>query len=297
MILTAVIRSLSRGSLSSRGIVGIRQFCTSLEEDEIKVDRLTGQDSGIMVLGLNRPKAKNSWSKKLVNSCAEIIDAVRFDKDVRVLIICSTTPGIFCAGADLKERAKMDPSEVAPFVSKARKLLGDIEALSVPTIAALDGPALGGGLEMALACDIRTASTDAKMGLVETKLAIIPGAGGTQRLPRLVGPSKAKELMFTAKIFTGEEAEKIGVVNHAVPQNTDGNAAFHKAMEIAKAILPNGPIGVKMSKVAVNKGMDVDLGSGLAIEEACYAQVIPTKDRIEGLTAFREKRKPQYKGE
>ncbi|CAB4060934.1 AUH [Lepeophtheirus salmonis] len=179
--------------------------------------------------------------------------------------------------ADLKERAKNGP-------------IGS-GSLS------LDGPALGGGLEMALACDIRTASKEAKMGLVETKLAIIPGAGGTQRLPRLVGPSKAKELMFTAKIFSGEEAERIGVVNHAVPQNSKGNAAFEKALEIAKEIIPNGPIGVKMSKVAVNKGMDVDLGSGLAIEEACYAQVIPTKDRLEGLTAFREKRKPEYTGE
>ncbi|XP_071750277.1 methylglutaconyl-CoA hydratase, mitochondrial [Lepeophtheirus salmonis] len=291
-----MLRDLSRGLVKYRGMLGTRSFA-SVEEDDVKVNRLEGNDSGILILGLNRPKAKNSWSKKLVNDFVNIIEDVKFDKSVRVLIICSTTPGIFCAGADLKERAKMDPSEVAPFVSKARKLLSEIESLAIPTIAALDGPALGGGLEMALACDIRTASKEAKMGLVETKLAIIPGAGGTQRLPRLVGPSKAKELMFTAKIFSGEEAERIGVVNQAVPQNSKGNAAFEKALEIAKEIIPNGPIGVKMSKVAVNKGMDVDLGSGLAIEEACYAQVIPTKDRLEGLTAFREKRKPEYTGE
>ena len=150
---------------------------------------------------------------------------------------------------------------------------------------------------MALACDLRVASKDCKMGLVETKLAIIPGAGGTQRLPRIVGPSLAKELIFTARTLGGEEAEKIGLVNHCVDQNERGDAAFQKAVDLAREILPNGPLGVKMAKVAINKGMEVDIGSGMAIEEGCYAQVIPTKDRLEGLLAFKEKRKPVYTGQ
>ena len=150
---------------------------------------------------------------------------------------------------------------------------------------------------MALACDLRVASKDCKMGLVETKLAIILGAGGTQRLSHIVGPSLAKELIFTARTLGGEEAEKIGLVNHCVDQKERGDAAFQKAVDLAREILPNCPLGVKMAKVAINKGMEVDIGSGMAIEEGCYAQVIPTKDRLEGLLAFKEKRKPVYTGQ
>lgn len=167
----------------------------------------------------------------------------------------------------------------------------------MPVIGALDGVALGGGLEMALACDIRTAATDIKMGLVETRLAILPGAGGTQRLPRILSPSLAKELIFTSRVFTGAEAKEMGICNHAVPQNSAKDAAYQKAIEIALEILPNGPIGVRMAKKAIDKGIQVDISTGYAIEEACYAQVIPTKDRLEGLKAFAEKRKPNYIGE
>ncbi|XP_047229235.1 methylglutaconyl-CoA hydratase, mitochondrial isoform X2 [Girardinichthys multiradiatus] len=201
------------------------------------------------------------------------------------------------AGADLKERAKMAQNEVGPFVSKARALITELDNLSVPTIAAIDGAALGGGLEMALACDIRIASSSAKMGLVETKLAIIPGAGGTQRLPRVIGVSLAKELIFTARIVDGKEAYRLGLVNHSVEQNDSGDAAYLHALELAREINPQGPIAVRMAKLAINQGIEVDLSTGLAIEEACYAQVVPTKDRLEGLAAFKEKRRPHYKGE
>ncbi|KRT80120.1 hypothetical protein AMK59_6382, partial [Oryctes borbonicus] len=174
--------------------------------------------------------------------------------------------------------------------------MNSIHHLSIPVIAALDGSALGGGLEMALACDLRVASTNCKMGLVETKLAIIPGAGGTQRLPRLINPAIAKELIFTARIFNGREAKEMGIVNHAVDQNATNDAAYLKSLDIAREIIPNGPVGVKMAKAAINRGLEVDLATGLSFEEACYAQVIPTKDRLEGLAAFREKRSPKYIG-
>jgi len=265
--------------------------------NDLVVDYLDGDDAGVVVFGLNRPEAKNSFSKNLVAQLCDAVDAVRFDANARVVILKSTSPGIFCAGADLKERAKMHPSQVGPFVSKARKLISELENLPMPVIAAIDGHALGGGLEMALACDMRIASNNAKMGLVETKLAIIPGAGGTQRLPRIIGPSLAKEMIFTARIVDGSEAAKIGLVNHVVSQNESGDAAYNKAIGLAREILPNGPVGVKMAKAAINRGLEVDIGSALAIEEGCYAQVIPTKDRLEGLQAFREKRKPVYKGE
>lgn len=128
-------------------------------------------------------------------------------------------------------------------------------------------------------------------------MAIIPGAGGTQRLARIVGPALAKELIFTARIFNGAEAKAMGICNHVVNQNENRDAAFHKALEIATEILPNGPIGVRMAKKAIDHGIQVDLNTGYAIEESCYAQVIPTSDRLEGLKAFAEKRKPKYKGE
>lgn len=258
---------------------------------------LEGEDSGIVVVGINRPKAKNAISKNLVNMMLEAVEDIRKNNKVRSVIICSLVPGIFCAGADLKERAKMQQSEVGPFVSKARALITELGNLPVPTIAAIDGAALGGGLEMALACDIRITSNTAKLGLVETKLAIIPGAGGTQRLPRAIGVSLAKELIFAARVVDGAEACRLGLANHSVEQNKVGDAAYLRALELAREINPQGPIAVRMAKLAINQGIEVDLLTGLAIEEACYAQVIPTKDRLEGLAAFREKRRPQFKGE
>jgi len=132
---------------------------------------------------------------------------------------------------------------------------------------------------------------------VETRLAIIPGGGGTQRLPRVVGMAKAKELIFTGRIVQGSQAHEIGLVNQVVEQNKEGDSAYLRSVELAEEICPNGPIGVRMAKIAVSRGIQVDLSTGLAIEEACYAQVIPTKDRIEGLIAFKEKRPPHYKGE
>ncbi|XP_062870035.1 methylglutaconyl-CoA hydratase, mitochondrial [Trichomycterus rosablanca] len=290
---------LLRLGVGGAGRVGnggaMRQF--SSDADDLSVRYLDGEESGIVIFGLNRPKAKNAISKSLVKEMSHAIESVKKNNKVRSVILCSMVPGIFCAGADLKERAKMHQSEVAPFVSKARALITELGNLPMPTIAAIDGAALGGGLEMALACDIRIAATSAKMGLVETKLAIIPGAGGTQRLPRSIGVSLAKELIFAARVVDGAEAKSLGLVNHAVEQNKSGDAAYLRALELAREFNPQGPIAVRMAKLAINQGIEVDLTTGLAIEEACYAQVIPTKDRLEGLAAFKEKRPPCYKGE
>ncbi|XP_040476262.1 methylglutaconyl-CoA hydratase, mitochondrial isoform X6 [Ursus maritimus] len=178
-------------------------------------------------------------------------------------------------GADLKERVKMNPSEVGPFVSKIRAVINEIANLPVPTIAAIDGLALGGGLELALACDIRVAASSAKMGLVETKLAIIPGGGGTQRLPRAIGMSLAKELIFSARVLDGQEAKAVGLISHVLEQNQEGDAAYCKALDLAREFLPQGPVAMRVAKLAINQGMEVDLVTGLAIEEACYAQMNP----------------------
>ncbi|CAB1460491.1 unnamed protein product [Pleuronectes platessa] len=266
-------------------------------KDDLRVRYLDGEDDGIVVVGINRAKAKNAISKNLVKMMFEAVEDIKKNNKVRSVIFCSLVPGIFCAGADLKERAKMQQSEVGPFVSKARALITELGNLPVPTIAAIDGAALGGGLEMALACDIRIASNTAKMGLVETKLAIIPGAGGTQRLPRVISVSLAKELIFAARVVDGTEACRLGLVSKSVEQNKSGDAAYLQALELAREINPQGPIAVRMAKLAINQGIEVDLSTGLAIEEACYAQLIPTKDRLEGLAAFKEKRRPHFKGE
>lgn len=214
---------------------------------------------------------------------------------VRVVILKSNVQGAFCAGADLKERAQMTQAETAAFVHELRTTFTELENLPVPTIACINGAALGGGLELALACDIRIAERGPKvlLGLPETGLAIIPGAGGTQRLPRIIGVCKAKELVFTARKLNPDEAEKIGLVNYAV----EPDQSYSKALEIATEIIANGPLAVRMAKVAVQEGMQMDRNTGMVLEQQCYAQIIPTKDRLEGLKAFVEKRKPLYKGE
>ena len=243
MKLTSILGNLSL--MSVRGFSAQPMLNPKEEAKEVIIKYLDGKDNGIAILGLNRPEARNAFGKVLVSQLKDAISTIRQDEKIRVLILRSLVPKIFCAGADLKERIKMDISEVNPFVSSLRDLMNNVESLPAPVISAIDGSALGGGLELALATDIRTASSEAKMGLVETKLAIIPGAGGTQRLPRIVGPAKAKELIFAARILTGEEAHEIGLVNQVVPQNKDGDAAYQAALSIAREILPNGPIGVK----------------------------------------------------
>uniref|UniRef100_UPI00398EC6E4 methylglutaconyl-CoA hydratase, mitochondrial isoform X4 n=1 Tax=Pristiophorus japonicus TaxID=55135 RepID=UPI00398EC6E4 len=215
---------------------------------ELLVHYLEASESaGIVVFGINRPQSKNAISKNLVEMMTAAIEEVKCDKNVRAVILRSEVPGIFCAGADLKERAKMQPSEVGPFVSKARRLINEL--------------------------------------------------GGTQRLPRIVGVSLAKELIFSGRLLDGTEAKVVRLVSHVVEQNEAGDAAYHRALSLAKEFIPQGPIAVRLAKLAINQGIEVDLKTGLAIEEACYAQVIPTKDRIEGLNAFKEKRLPRYTGE
>ncbi|KAJ3075996.1 hypothetical protein HDU98_006160 [Podochytrium sp. JEL0797] len=266
-------------------------FSSAKEAPECLFEKLSGKDEGITVITFNRPSARNALGKTFLSQFRRGLAELRFDDATRVVILRSAIDKVFCAGADLKERATMSPKEVGVFVHSLRSAFSEVETLPVPTIAAIDGAALGGGLEVALAADIRVAGGGARLGLPETKLAIIPGAGGTQRLPRLIGASRAKELVFTGRVLDAKTAEKYGLVNHAV----DG-VAFEKAVEIAREMLGAGPVAIRMAKFAIDKGMQVDGGSGMAIEQACYAQVIPTEDRVEGLRAFKEKRVPVYKG-
>ena len=247
----------------------------------------------IATITLNRPEAANAFSKQMLFELQETLAGIKFDQTIRTVIITGSGEKVFCAGADLKERSTMSTVEVRQTVSLIRHVVDEVEIMPIPVIAAINGAAFGGGLELALACDIRVAADTAKVGLTETSLAIIPGAGGTQRLPRLIGTGKAKELIYTAKRVDAFEAKELGIIEHVVPIEE----LFNKALEIATKITENGPIAVSQAKQAINKGIEVDLQTGLEIEKMAYAITIPTKDRIEGLTAFKEKRKPVYKGE
>eukprot|EP00349_Pseudokeronopsis_sp_Brazil_P005267 CAMPEP_0202974208 /NCGR_PEP_ID=MMETSP1396-20130829/58353_1 /ASSEMBLY_ACC=CAM_ASM_000872 /TAXON_ID= /ORGANISM="Pseudokeronopsis sp., Strain Brazil" /LENGTH=255 /DNA_ID=CAMNT_0049707625 /DNA_START=11 /DNA_END=774 /DNA_ORIENTATION=+ len=233
--------------------------------------------SFISELILERHEGKNAFSSDMIDSFEKAVETVRHDKNVRVLIVRSTVDKVFCAGADLKERLGMPEEKVAPFVSRLRNAFNGLATLPIPTIASIDGVALGGGLELAMACDIIVASSNATLGLPETNLAIIPGAGGTQRLSRIVGIAKAKQLIFTGARMNGHEAKSLGLVSEVV----DGSS-YPKAVEIANQIVDKGPVAIRMAKRAIEEGIAVPLEKALEVEKACYAQVVPTKDRVEG---------------
>ncbi|MCG8564780.1 MAG: enoyl-CoA hydratase-related protein [Desulfobacterales bacterium] len=244
------------------------------------------------VLTLNRPKVMNCLNFDLLYAIRDAVDALNYRKDLRCVIFTGAGEKSFCAGADLKERATLPPEEVEKFILTIRTLMSSIQDLKLPVIAAVNGVALGGGTELALASDIRIVSETATMGLTETRLAIIPGGGGTQRLPRIVGVAKAKELIFTGRRVDAAEALSIGLANQVVAPEK----LMESALAMAAMIGETGPIAVEMAKYAINKGLEVDLATGLSIESNAYRVTIPTEDRTEGLTAFREKRKPVYKG-
>ncbi|CAN1333705.1 Probable enoyl-CoA hydratase 2, mitochondrial [Linum perenne] len=246
----------------------------------VQVRRLSDDDSGIVEVNLHRPEARNAIGKEMLRGLRHTFETLETDDEANVVMISSSVPKAFCAGADLKERKEMTASEVQFF------------ALRVPTIAVIEGVALGGGLEMALSCDLRICGENAVLGLPETGLAIIPGAGGTQRLPRIVGKAVAKELIFTGRRIGGQEAMSIGLANYTVPAWT----ARSKALEIAREINQKGPIAIRLAKKAINEGIEMDMERALEFEKDCYKQLVDTNDRLEGLAAFAEKRKPRYTG-
>ncbi|KZE77697.1 enoyl-CoA hydratase [Paenibacillus elgii] len=253
----------------------------------------TSIGNGIVLITLNRPEAANALSIKMLEELRDAVVACKFDRSVRCIVVTGAGEKAFCAGADLKERAGMDMNQVRRTVALIRECINALEALPQPVIAAVNGAAFGGGAELVLACDLRIASETATFALTETSLGIIPGAGGTQRLPRLIGKGRAKELIFTARKIDAEEAGGMGLVEHVTPPES----LLDKALEIAGRIARNAPVAVAQAKFAIDKGFDADLSTGLAIEHNAYEVTIPTKDRLEGLEAFKNKRSPIFKGE
>ncbi len=246
----------------------------------------------VALITLNRPEVMNALNVDMVRSLQDRMKTLHFDPLVRVVILTGAGEKAFCAGADLKERATLGENQVKEFIHDLGNLFSFIENLHKPVIAAINGIALGGGTELALACDMRVASEGASMGLTETRLGIIPGAGGTQRLPRLVGRGKAKELIFTGRPVGASEGERMGLINRVCAPD----ALLKECFALAAMICETAPIATQQAKFAINRGMEVDLSTGLAIETSAYWLTLPTEDRTEALNAFREKRKPVFRG-
>ena len=244
----------------------------------------------IAVATINRPKALNALNSEVLSDLDELVDIVTADQDIYALIITGSGEKAFVAGADIGEMSTLTKEGGTAFGKHGNDVFRAIETLPIPTIAAVNGFALGGGCELSMACDIRLASEKAKFGQPEVGLGITPGFSGTQRLPRRVGVAKAKELIFSGKQIGAEEAKRIGLVNEVYA----AEELLNKAVEMAKSFTANAPIAVKYSKACIDRGMQMDIDNGIALENELFAMCFATEDQKEGMGAFLEKRKEKH---
>jgi enoyl-CoA hydratase len=245
----------------------------------------------IGTITLNRPKSMNALNSELLKELNQVVTEIESDQEVKVVIITGNDR-FFAAGADITEIAGIKtPGDAHRFISLAQSIFDRIEDLEKPVIAAVSGLALGGGCELTLSCDLRIAAENASFGQPEIKIGVIPGGGGTQRLPRIVGLTKAKELLYTADMVDAQEAHRIGLVNKVVPVESLMEEARKMALKIARQ--PGEAL--RATKLCVNAGLDMGLKSGLAYEARCFEMLFSTEDQKEGMSAFIEKRKPQFK--
>lgn len=250
---------------------------------------LLEKNEGIGVLKINRPKVLNALNSEVLLEISDAMDVIEQDDEIRVLIITGEGRS-FIAGADIAEMRDLNAVEGAAFGQRGLTAFRKIELLSKPVIAAVNGFCLGGGNELALACDIRIASTKAKFGQPEVGLGITPGFSGTQRLPRTVGAAFAKELIYTGDVIGADRALEIGLVSQVV----EPDALMDTVMDLAKRMAKNGRYAVAASKEAINRGMETDIETGLRIEKNLFGLCFSTEDQKEGMTAFLEKRPPNF---
>ncbi len=247
---------------------------------------------GIAVLTVNRPKKMNALNFQTMDEIQAAVAEVHADDSVRALIITGSGDKAFVAGADISEFTELGLKESYDFIRRGAKIFRDIEALNVPTIAAVNGMALGGGCELAMGCTFRIVSESAVFGLPELGLGVIPGYGGTQRLPRLIGTSQALWAMLTGDMINAEQALNLGLANQvAKPEEL-----MDAAMKVAKKIATKAPLAVKFAMIATKCGADLDLESGLVMEALAANLALSSDDKKEGVAAFLEKRKPSYTG-
>ena len=249
-------------------------------------------DKRIATITFNRPKALNALNQHLLEEFTSALDAVENNTAVSVLVLTGSGDKAFVAGADITEINKLGPLEAKQFARRGLDAINRLPQLAIPVLAAVNGYALGGGTEMALACDFIYAAETAQFGLPEINLGIIPGFGGTQRLPRLIGPNVAREMIYTGKMIDVSEAMRLGIVNKVSPPNN----LMADVMATAKAIAHKGRVALRAAKLAINSGLNVDLASGLAMENDAFALCLASADAREGTNAFLEKRKPEFKG-
>lgn len=248
------------------------------------------QDDNVGIITISRPKALNALNSAVLKELSNAIDEMEKNKDVYVIVLTGEGKA-FVAGADIAEMKDMTPDEAKEFSRMGSEIFRKIETISKPVIAAVNGYALGGGCELAMACDIIIASEQAKFGQPEVGLGIIPGFSGTQRLPRVVGTKVAKELIFTGSTITAEEALRIGLVNKVVPHD----ACLQTAIDMGKTIASKGQIAIRNAKMAINRGIETDIDKGIDVEIEMFAACFANEDQKEGMTAFLEKRKPNFK--
>jgi len=249
-------------------------------------------EAGVALVTVNRPDKLNALSHALVRELDDAFDRIARQPEIRAAILTGSGEKAFVAGADINELAALSPVEAREFALAGQRTFRKLETLHKPSVAAVNGYALGGGLELAMSCTVRFAAENARLGQPEVKLGIIPGYGGTQRLPRLVGRGRALELLLAGEPVTAAEAHRIGLVNAVVPQPE--LLAYSRAW-LAK-VLANGPIAVGLVMEAVDVGLDCGLDSGLRFEAAAFGVSASTQDRLEGTRAFLEKRKPAFAG-
>lgn len=253
---------------------------------------LLDSKEGIATITFNRPKALNALNRALLGELSDALDDIAGDEEIRVLILTGAGDKAFVAGADISELATFDALQGKVFARQGQQVFAKLQELSIPVIGAVNGFALGGGSEIALACDFIYASENAKFGLPEITLGLIPGFGGTQRLPRLIGPNRAKEMIYTGKMISAAEAQSIGMVNQLLP----AEGLMDAVMETAKAIAAKGKVSLRAAKGAINTGLNADLDTGCRIECDAFALCMASEDAKEGTKAFLEKRKPEFKG-
>ncbi len=249
-------------------------------------------EGGVARVTINRPQAHNALSRETNEELRQLASELASNSDVRVVLLRGAGEKSFCAGADLKERKGVSAAETGPYVDAISGAIHAWARIPQPTIAVVNGYAFGGGMELAIACDIRIASDNALFGLTEVKLGIMPGAGGTQRLPRLIGVAAAKELILLGKRIDAERALAIGLVSSVVP--TAGLDAEEE--RLLSDIAGCAPLSLRMAKEAIDRGVEVGVEEGLRIERACYERTLFSDDRNEGLAAFAEKRAPRFTG-
>lgn len=246
----------------------------------------------IAILKINRPKALNALNSATLQELSRAFEEIAQDETVRVVILTGSGEKAFVAGADIAEMRELNPLQGRRFSQLGQSVMNQIENLPQPVLAVVNGFALGGGTELAMACDLRLASEKAKFGQPEVTLGLLAGFGGTQRLPRLVGSGRASEILFTGEILDAQEAYRIGLVNRVYPHEE----LMEQALAMAQKIASRAPIGVQLTKSAIHKGQNVDLLSGQAYEAEVFGQVFSTQDQKEGCSAFLEKRKADFLG-